>query len=84
MATEGRSLVPVFRGQALPKDRAYFFDHASTRAVIRGDYKAVQEYKGKWHLFDLSKDKTETRNLAADKPELVQELSALWQGHKNR
>lgn len=33
-------------------------------AAIRGDLKLVEEGKGPWQLFKLSKDKTETRDLA--------------------
>ena len=31
-----------------------------------------------WELYDLSSDRCETHDLAADKPEKVRELAAIW------
>ena len=36
-------------------------------------------YKGPWGLYDLQIDRTETQDLAAQQPDQVKELSALWQ-----
>ena len=37
-----------------------------------------------WELYNLAKDRTETRDLAAKHPERVEELSALWQSWAER
>lgn len=34
---------------------------------------------GAWELYDLDTDRTETRDLAAQHPELVRELAAAWE-----
>ncbi|MCK4958098.1 MAG: hypothetical protein KAT00_01835, partial [Planctomycetes bacterium] len=34
--------------------------------------------KGKWQLFDLTKDQVEIIDLASQHPEIVKELSAVW------
>ncbi len=75
---EGLSLVPVLTGGEQPHDHPYYFNHAGTRALIRGDWKVVREMDGQWQLYNLSKDRTETTDVSHDNPEIVQELTALW------
>lgn len=55
------------------------------RSFYRDNWKAVTEHlpgadfaSEEWQLFDLSTDPTETRNLAAEHPELVHELAEEW------
>ncbi|MBW3541677.1 MAG: sulfatase-like hydrolase/transferase [Planctomycetes bacterium] len=75
---EGRSLVPVFRGEDRPRHEALFFEHFGAKAVRRGDWKLVALPGGDWELYDLARDETETTDLAAKRPELVRELAAQW------
>lgn len=75
------SLVPVLKGKTVPRDHAYFFRHAGTSAVVKGDYKLVKDKEGEWELYDLSDNRTETKDLAKKQPERVQEMSALWHAH---
>jgi arylsulfatase A-like enzyme len=81
---DGRSLVPVFRGEKL-KDRAIFwhYPHYANQgsrpggAVRKGNYKLVEFYEdGRRELFDVKKDISESRNLAAEKPDVVAQLAA--------
>ncbi len=54
------------------------------RAIRRGDWKLVdwRDFDAKrqsgWQLYDLAADPGESRDLAAQKPELVRELAAAW------
>lgn len=75
---ESQSLVPVISGRQQPRDHVYYFNHGS-HAVIRGDFKIVRERKGDWALYNLAENRTETVNLAREHPELVAELSSLWE-----
>jgi arylsulfatase A-like enzyme len=76
---QGVSLVPSFAGESIADERALFFEHNGNRAVRHGHWKLVAKgMKGQWELYDLSKDRTETNNLAADHPKRVKDLSALW------
>ncbi|TWT80355.1 Arylsulfatase [Planctomycetes bacterium CA13] len=75
------SLVPVLEGETVNRDHAYFFRHAGTSAVVKGDYKIVREGKQDWELYNLSENRTETEDIAAQHPELVQEMSVLWDAH---
>lgn len=81
---DGWSLVPVFRGEKM-KDRPIFwhYPHYANQgsrpggAVRKGDYKLVEFYEdGRRELFDVKRDISEGRNLAAEKPEVVRELAA--------
>lgn len=81
---EGRSLKPVFEGGSLGVDRPLFFEHFGARAVRQGRWKLVALANRPWELYDLSEDRTETRNLAAELPDKVRELSKLWEEWANR
>ena len=79
----GKSLVPVFSGKDVPRE-ALFWEHEGNRAVRRGKWKLVSRavfrppYTGPWELYDLEQDRTETRNLVAQYPEIADEMAALW------
>jgi arylsulfatase len=55
------------------------------RALRQGDWKIRWEYKpfGKeaWELFNVAEDPAERRDLAADHPDKVQALTALWDAY---
>ena len=78
---EGLSLVPTFDGEALPA-RELCWEHQGARAVRRGRWKAVwgKRYPDevRWELYDLEADRCETRDLAAEHPAKVEELSQAW------
>jgi arylsulfatase A-like enzyme len=75
----GKSLVPAFaKDAAIARDSLWWL-HEGNRALRVGDWKIVAAGKdGPWELYDLSSDRSETRNLASDKPEKVRELAAVW------
>jgi len=75
---ESRSFVPFLKGKSLPKDHPYFFNHAGTVALIKDDYKIVREGREDWALYNLIEDRTETKDLAKQKPELVAEMEKIW------
>lgn len=81
LPNEGTSLLPVIQGRMMDPDRAYYFNHAGTHAVIKGDWKIVREggEKGTWHLYNLTREKTEITDHAEDMPEVVEELATLWE-----
>jgi arylsulfatase A-like enzyme len=44
-----------------------------------GDWKIVAAGKGSpWELYDLHADRSETKDLAKEKPDKVRELAAIW------
>jgi arylsulfatase len=60
-------------------ERAYYFSHGGTHAVIKGDWKAFRRRNRPWQLYNTAKDKTEMTNLAAEMPEKVKQLADLWE-----
>lgn len=75
----GKSLLPVLFGEANAVDREepIFWERAGNRAVRKGHWKIVSTYPGyKWELYDLDKDRGETKNLAEARTDIVNELSA--------
>ncbi len=73
---EGESLVPVLRGKAARRRGAIFWQWSRGKAVLKGKWKLVA-WREKWELYDMEKDKTETTDLSAKHPEVVNELKAL-------
>ncbi|MGC1481341.1 MAG: arylsulfatase [Chthoniobacterales bacterium] len=78
------SLVPVLTGGEQPPEHPYYFNHAGTRALIRGDWKVMREADGAWKLYNLRNDRTETTDVSASHPELVNELTDLWEAKNSR
>ena len=74
---EGFSLGPTLADEPSQREVLYW-EHEGNRAVRRGRWKLVNIFPDAWELYDIQSDRTETQNLAAEKPELVKELSALW------
>src|SRR5207249_9300325 len=80
IAMAGVSLVPAFEGKAIVRDAPIFFEHEGNRAVRAGRWKLVAKgAQGSWELYDMGADRTEMHDLAADQPDRVKELAAVWQ-----
>lgn len=79
----GKSLVSNFEGESVERE-AIFFEHRANRGIRSGNWKMVSDriqkppYTTAWQLYDLSKDRSETVNLADKYPEKVKELAELW------
>lgn len=74
---EGISLTAVFKGRRLD-ERPLFWEHEGNRAVRNGRWKLVSRYPHNWELYDLRKDRSETMDVAATKPEITASLAALY------
>lgn len=75
----GRSLAPLFAADQPPRPEPLWWLHEENRAIRVGDWKLVAAKGEPWELYHLAQDPAETRNLAAEQPERVQELERLWQ-----
>ena len=79
---DGISLTPTFVGQKLLRQKPLFFQYGGWQAIRKGSWKLVRQKTGPWQLYDLSKDRTETQNLASTFPERTQgckNSGKLWQ-----
>ncbi len=75
----GKSLVPLFAKDGAMKHDSLWWMHEGNRALRVGDWKIVAAGKeSPWELYELSTDRSETKNLAMEKPEKVTELAAEW------
>ncbi|RYD19824.1 MAG: arylsulfatase, partial [Verrucomicrobiaceae bacterium] len=75
---EGVSLLPAFKGEKIARTQPIFWEHEGNRAVREGDLKLVALENKPWRLYDLANDRSEQHDLAAQKPEVVKDLSAKW------
>ena len=77
----GRSLLPDLRGEPTP-ERGIPTAHEGARGYRLGRWKIVwgkrQSAPVTWQLFDLSADPSEQRDLAAERPDKLKELSDAW------
>ncbi len=76
---QGRSLVGAMVDDAPIEREALYWEHEGNRAVRVGDLKLVARGpKGRWELYDLQTDRSETRDLAGEMPETVAKLTRIW------
>lgn len=91
---DGVDLAPLLEGKTskLAREALYFhFPHyhyvntmGPSGAVRAGDYKLVEAFEtGKVELYNLRDDISETRDLAAEKPELAAKLSRMLEQWRN-
>eukprot|EP01031_Cornospumella_fuschlensis_P048590 gene48590-59502_t len=72
-AMEGVSLRPALSGESIG-ERPLFWEHEGSRAIRKGNWKAVAENNQAWELYNLADDRTENKNLAENHPKILQEL----------
>lgn len=76
---DGVSLLPAFQGQSLARPNPLFFQFNNGSAMNDGKWKIVRTGNtAPWELYDMAADRTETHDLAAKRPDLVQKLDAQW------
>jgi len=80
-ARPGRSLIPALARDGSVEHEYLWWLHEGTRAIRVGDWKLVADAKAPWELYDLSRDRSESENLATSYPEKVKELANLWTRH---
>jgi arylsulfatase len=87
---QGSSLVRAFQG-GLVGHKFLCWEHEGNRAVRKGKWKLVSEFpgtwktfypypkSGAWELYDMEEDRGELDDLAAERPEVVEELAAIYE-----
>lgn len=81
---EGVTLTPAFAGESLNRKQPLFWEHEGNRAIRDGHWKLVAKENKPWELYDLSNDRSETHDLAREKPELARSLEAKWDAYAAR
>jgi arylsulfatase len=75
---DGISLVPSFASESLGREKALYFEFGSGKAVRDGRWKLVRSRLNAWELYDLSQDRTETKNLASAHPQRAKRMEQDW------
>ena len=79
LPVEGKSMLPLLQGRERQPHDQLCWEWSGNRAIREGDMKLVWDKDVKqWELYDLSKDRTETINLANQQPARVETMSAAW------
>ena len=76
---DGISLTPTFAGKKLERQKPLFFQYGGWQVIREGSWKLVQKKNDPWQLYDLSRDRTETTNLASKFPARVTGMRARWE-----
>lgn len=77
--SSGESMVASFQNKNEKGHTQLFNEHFGARYVRSENWKLVALPRdSSWHLYDISKDKTETIDLAASNPSKVHQLDSLW------
>jgi arylsulfatase len=75
----GRSLVPALASDVRIERDGLWWHHQGNRAFRVGDWKIVASGPdAPWEFYNLATDRGESHDLAADQPQRVREMAALW------
>ena len=84
-ALSGKSLMPYFFDEERTPSDTLYWEHLGARAVRQGSWKLVAgRDESPWELYDMSNDRNELVNLAAEYPDRVNRMAADWERWANR
>jgi arylsulfatase A-like enzyme len=73
---QGKSLMPLVRGEEFPERNLYFFRSYEDQyaAIISGDWKLIKYHKGPDELYNIKNDQSEINNLIHVETEIAKRL----------
>jgi arylsulfatase A-like enzyme len=75
--TDGLSIVPELFGRKQPQHKYLYWELGNQTAVRMGNWKAIRPRpNAPWELYDLKKDISEARNIAAANPKILAQMKA--------
>lgn len=75
----GESFIAKIKNNTWERKSPMFYEWAGFRAVWDCKWKAVSNYpENKWELYDLTNDRTESKNIAKENPEILEKLNAAY------
>lgn len=81
---EGRSLTGGFTADR-DEERSLIFEHFGAAAIHKGPWKLVRAGQTRpWELYAIHDDRTELSDLSKKNPDMVRELSQLWEKEAER
>ena len=82
---EGESFMPAIRDEKYKREKPIFWEWRTGQAARDGKWKIVREGKDNpWELYDMDKDPSETKDLSARHPEIVDRLDTMFKEWKKR
>lgn len=75
---QGKSLVPIFQGKERTPHSPLYFHFGTDRALREGPWKLVSAKLGKWELYNMDADRTETNDLSNVYPKRVNAMAKEW------
>ncbi len=75
---QGKSLLPIFEGTTREPHETLYFHFGTDRALRQGPWKLVSAKRGRWELYNLLADRTETNDLAGTHPGRVAQMAKEW------
>jgi len=75
---EGMSFLPLMLGKSMDRSTPLYWEHEGNRAMLNGEWKIVSNVKEPWQLYNLRTDRTETKNVALENPEIVSSMVAKY------
>ncbi len=75
---QGRSLLPILRGEQREPHETLYFHFATDRALRQGDWKLVAAKGGPWELYSVKNDRTELHDLAAREHQRLAAMKKEW------
>ena len=70
----GKSLLPILQGKEREGHETLYFHYGADRALRQGPWKLVSAKLGRWELYNLDDDRTETNDLVKKHPARVTEM----------
>lgn len=81
IAEQGKNLLPAMQGKPMPP-RVLGFEHEKARGLMDGQWKLVMSKRmpttPEWELYNIDTDRTESKNVAAENPQVVAKLTKEW------
>ena len=75
---EGESLLGAVMSGGWRRDRPLFWEHEGNSAMRDGAWKLVRKHPGPWELYNMEKDRTELRDLAASERDRVRRMTRAY------
>jgi arylsulfatase len=75
---DGKSFYPLLENKKWAGHEVLVWEHFGSKAIRQGNWKLVAAQNSPWELYDLKADRSETNNLAAQRPDKVKELGRLY------
>ena len=75
---QGKSIMPLVKGEKFPDRNLYFFRSYEDQyaAIIQGDWKLIKYHAGQPELYNVTKDIGEVSNLIFNNPSIAKKLLA--------